>query len=70
MDLAARCKTSLLVEVSGGWTLVATRTPAPVVAAPVRSVPTDGTTVVTVVVPADWSNKTRTRVALAYAMDW
>ena len=65
-DLAVCCKISLQLEVTG-CAVVATRTPAPVVAAPVRTVPMDG---MTVVVPADWNDPRRTRVALPYTKDW
>jgi len=66
-DSTTCCKSPLLAGVTSLLLVVATRTPAPVVAAPVRIVPTDE---VTVVVLADWSDKTRTRAAVLYAMDW
>jgi hypothetical protein len=47
--------------------VVATKIPVPVVAAPVRIVPTDGAIVV---VPANWSDPRKIRVALPYTMDW
>ena len=55
------------MEVSDWALVVATRIPVPVVAAPVRSVPMDG---MTAVVPADWSDIRKIRVALLYTMDW
>ena len=66
-DSAACCRISLLMEVSDWALVVATRIPVPVVAAPVRSVPMDG---MTAVVPADWSDIRKIRVALLYTMDW
>lgn len=67
-DLAACFETSPLVEVTDLAFVATTKAPVPVVAAPVRIVPTDGIT--TPVVPADWSDMRATRVAVLYTKDW
>ena len=67
-DSAACFRTSPLVEVTDLALVATTRAPDPVVAAPVRIVPTDGIT--TPVVPADWSDMRATRVAVLHIKDW